>query len=40
MSVLNRKILSKIGAISGIIAFLMLFVIPFVLMKIPGTQTL
>ncbi len=38
MSVLKRKILSKIGVISGIIAFLMLFVIPFILIKIPGTD--
>jgi hypothetical protein len=29
MSVLKRKILSRVGMIFGIIAFLMMFVIPF-----------
>jgi hypothetical protein len=29
MSVLKRKILSRVGIFSGIVAFLMLFVIPF-----------
>lgn len=38
MSVLKRKVLSKIGVISGIIALLMLFVIPFILIKIPETD--
>lgn len=38
MSVLKRKILSRVGTIFGILAFLMLFVIPFVLIKMPGTD--
>ena len=35
---LKRKILSKVGIIFSIISILMLFVIPFVLIKIPGTD--
>ncbi len=38
MSVLKRKILSRVGTIFGILAFLMLFVIPFILIKMPGTD--
>lgn len=38
MSVLKRKILSRIGIISGIVAFLMMFVIPFFIIKVPGTD--
>ena len=38
MSVLKRKILSRVGMIFGILAFLMMFVIPFILIKIPGTD--
>ena len=36
MSVLKRKRLGRIGMISGIIAFLMMFVIPFFIINIPG----
>jgi hypothetical protein len=36
---LKRKILSKIGVVSGILAFLMLFVIPFIFIKITGTDS-
>lgn len=35
---LKRKILSRIGIISGIVALLMLFVIPFFIINIPGTD--
>lgn len=38
MSVLRRKRLSKIGTMFGVMAFLMLFVIPFFIIKIPGTD--
>lgn len=38
MLVLKRKILSRIGTIAGIISFLMLFVMPFIIVKIPGTD--
>lgn len=38
MSVLKRKRLSKIGVVFGILAFLMLFVIPFFIIKVPGTD--
>lgn len=38
MSVLKRKRLSKIGIFFGIVAFLMLFVIPFFIIKVPGTD--
>jgi hypothetical protein len=38
MSVLNRKRLGKIGVVFGIVSFLMLFVIPFFIIKLPGTD--
>jgi hypothetical protein len=38
MSVLKRKRLSKIGVVFGVLAFLMLFVIPFFIIKVPGTD--
>ena len=38
MSVLKRKRLSKIGVVFGVTAFLMLFVIPFFIIKVPGTD--
>lgn len=39
MSVLRQKRLGKIGVVSGIIAFLMLFIIPFFIIKVPGTDS-
>ena len=38
MTVLKRKRLSKIGVVFGVLAFLMLFVIPFFIIKVPGTD--
>ena len=38
MSVLKRKRLSKLGTVFGVMAFLMLFVIPFFIIKVPGTD--
>ena len=38
MSVLKRKRLSKIVVVFGVLAFLMLFVIPFFIIKVPGTD--
>jgi hypothetical protein len=35
---LKRKILSRVGIVFGILAFLMMFVIPFIIVKIPGTD--
>ena len=35
---LKRKTLSRVGMIFGILAFLMMFVIPFIIVKIPGTD--
>jgi hypothetical protein len=35
---LKRKILSRVGIVAGILAFLMMFVIPFFIIKIPGTD--